>query len=438
MPRFDYFMVLADRRTGSNFLEANINMVQGLTCHGEAFNPNFIGTRNASDILGLSKPARDADPKLLLDRMIAANGLHGFRFFGSHDARALNIALPDPRCAKIVLTRDPVESFVSLEIARATNQWLLRDVSRRRTQKIVFDPKKYGEYVAVLRATQYAWFKTMQRCGQSAFYIDYDDLHDLDVMNGLFAYLGTSQRLKTLNTSLKRQNPAPLSDKVQNFDELQDFFMRSTTSAPHPVRVFGRETGPVVSDYVASPASALLYLPIGFGPDPAVLTWLRGLDKVRETDLVSGFDGASLQRWKHDRPGHRSFTVLRHPVARAHAAFCDINSVQTTTPHIEQHRAAFFEFICSGRAVVSCGSQADALMGFSQTSVPDMLLREADLEDGLAVLAAQIGKDTMPMIQGPTDPFGALLHQIYDSTLEDAVADVFVRDYTAFGFRPYA
>jgi len=77
-------------------------------------------------------------------------------------------------------------------------------------------------------------------------------------------------------------------------------------------------------------------------------------------------------------------------------------------------------------------------MGFSQTSVPDMLLREADLEDGLAVLAAQIGKDTMPMIQGPTDPFGALLHQIYDPTVEAAVADAFVRDYTAFGFGPYA
>ena len=34
MSRFDYFVVFAEMRTGSNFLEANINAFDGLTCHG--------------------------------------------------------------------------------------------------------------------------------------------------------------------------------------------------------------------------------------------------------------------------------------------------------------------------------------------------------------------------------------------------------------------
>jgi len=37
--RFDCFVVFAEMRTGSNFLEANLNAFDGLTCHGEAFNP---------------------------------------------------------------------------------------------------------------------------------------------------------------------------------------------------------------------------------------------------------------------------------------------------------------------------------------------------------------------------------------------------------------
>ena len=40
---FTSFVVLAEMRTGSNFLEANLNALEGVTCHGEAFNPHFIG-----------------------------------------------------------------------------------------------------------------------------------------------------------------------------------------------------------------------------------------------------------------------------------------------------------------------------------------------------------------------------------------------------------
>ena len=53
MARFDSFVVFAEMRTGSNFLEANLNSFAGLKCHGEAFNPHFIGYPNSTDILGV-------------------------------------------------------------------------------------------------------------------------------------------------------------------------------------------------------------------------------------------------------------------------------------------------------------------------------------------------------------------------------------------------
>ena len=114
MSRFDYFVVFAEMRTGSNFLEANINLFNDLTCHGEAFNPHFIGYPNKDNILGVSQPQREADPHVLIETIKArTEGLGGFRFFNDHDPRVLDIALPDPRCAKIILTRNPVDSFVS-------------------------------------------------------------------------------------------------------------------------------------------------------------------------------------------------------------------------------------------------------------------------------------------------------------------------------------
>ncbi len=43
---FDYFVVFAEMRTGSNFLETNLNAFEGIACYGEAFNPHFVGYPN--------------------------------------------------------------------------------------------------------------------------------------------------------------------------------------------------------------------------------------------------------------------------------------------------------------------------------------------------------------------------------------------------------
>ena len=63
---FDYFVVFAEMRTGSNFLEANLNAFSGLQCLGEAFNPHFIGYPNKTEVLGVDQQKRDTDPFALI------------------------------------------------------------------------------------------------------------------------------------------------------------------------------------------------------------------------------------------------------------------------------------------------------------------------------------------------------------------------------------
>ena len=41
-------------RTGSNLLEANLNALEGVTCHGEAFNPHFIGRLKSDSLLDIT------------------------------------------------------------------------------------------------------------------------------------------------------------------------------------------------------------------------------------------------------------------------------------------------------------------------------------------------------------------------------------------------
>ena len=130
MAKFRSFVILAAMRTGSNFLEASLNAVPDVTSHGEAFNPSFIGFPDQQDILGVTRSTRDARPAMLLDKIAQAPGLNGFRFFPGHDPRVLPQLLSDARCAKIILSRNPVESYVSLSIARETDQWRPRRCAR--------------------------------------------------------------------------------------------------------------------------------------------------------------------------------------------------------------------------------------------------------------------------------------------------------------------
>ncbi|MEM7319904.1 MAG: nodulation protein NodH, partial [Pseudomonadota bacterium] len=63
---FDYFIVFAEMRTGSNFLESNLNAMDGVVCYGEAFNSHFIGYPNKTEILGVTLTERDANPGRLI------------------------------------------------------------------------------------------------------------------------------------------------------------------------------------------------------------------------------------------------------------------------------------------------------------------------------------------------------------------------------------
>ncbi len=473
MPKFDYFVVFAEMRTGSNFLEVNINALDGLHCHGEAFNPAFISYPNREETLGVTRAERDADPHRLLDRIKAAEGLNGFRFFNDHDPRVLDDILNDPRCGKVILTRNPVESYVSWKIAQATGQWKLTNVKHAKARTVAFDATEFEAHLEALQAFQVALLNRLQRTGQSAFYIAYEDLQDVEVMNGLARFLGSDARLEALDKSLKKQNPAPMADKVSNFDKMEEALARLDRFNLNRTPNFEPRRGPVVPSYVAAPHSPLLFLPIRGGPEAAVLDWLAGLDEAAADRLIGGFNQKTLRKWKRDHPGHRSFAVLRHPVARAHAAFCD--KILSTAPgsYVEirkilrqqfkldipngepdasytrqRHRAAFLGFLQFVKANLASqtairvdpfwASQSTVLQGFSDFAMPDMIIREDRMEDDLAFLAAQVGKATMPAVGDVTDPHAARLAEIYDKDIEKAARDVYARDYMTFGFSDYA
>ena len=466
---FDYFVVFAEMRTGSNFLEANLNALDGVTCHGEAFNPHFIGYPNLTEILGVTQAMRDADPLRLVETIRdQTQGLGGFRFFHDHDARVLEAILGDTRCAKIVLTRNPAESYVSWKIAQATGQWKLTDARQRKDSKVTFDRNEFEAHLTALQEFQIRLMNALQVTGQTAFYIDYEDIQSVDVMNGMARWLGVSAQLDSLDNKLKKQNPEPMEEKVVNFDAMAEAMARLDRFNLSRTPNFEPRRGAQVPAWVAGAQAPLLYLPIRSGPEARVLDWMAALDGVSVDALTGDFTQKSLRQWKRAHEGHRAFTVLRHPVARAHAAFCE--RILTTGPGSfaeirktlrrayklplpkdgpgpdydrRAHRTAFLAFLeflkgnLAGqtgiRVDAAWASQAQILQGYAQFAVPDIVIREDEMESMLPSLAAQLGLAEVSVPGASTDHPHALA-DIYDAEVEALCQQVYQRDYIAFGF----
>ncbi|MCB1355088.1 MAG: nodulation protein NodH [Maritimibacter sp.] len=471
--KFDSFVIFAEMRTGSNFLESNLDLFPGLETYGEAFNPYFMVRPGTEELFGISLEARNADPVALFGRMKErAAGIPGFRFFHDHDRRIFDRVIDDPACAKVVLSRNFVEAYVSRAIARETNQWALGNVKHAKRAKAVFVAEEFETQLAAIKAFQLEILSRLQRTGQTAFYINYDDIRDIEVVNGLARFLGEETVLEGHSDKFKKQNPEPLEDKVANFSEMAEAVAKITAFDLESAPNFEPRRPAAVPSYIAAAGAPLLLLPIPGGPVAALRGWMAAVDGVETEALSTEMNQKTLRRWKRLHPGHRSFTVLRHPAARAHAAFCRqfLNDGQGARPEVrkvlieqygvplpetavpgedwdpEAHRAGFLGFLevvrktlagqTALRVAGSWATQTQVIAGFSPVIQPDHILREAQLASGLARLGEEVGCEGPPAPLPETDtPYA--LSDIYDATVEGAVRAAYQRDYMQFGFEDW-
>ena len=332
---FRWFIVLAGMRTGSNLLESQLNLASGVTCHGEAFNPRFAGHEGEGELLGIRLVERDEDPDRLLRRILDRPGLNGFRFFHDHDPRVLERALADPGCAKIVLTRAPLDSFLSLGIARATGQWRLGRSRDRREARVPLDPAGFADFVRAQAEFQSGIRASLARSGQTAFHIDYDDLGDPAAVNGLLAFLGVPP-LAELGTGTMRQNPTDPSERAVDPASLAAAVGAVDWAALSAVPVTEPRRNPGVPAFVASRAAPVLYMPVPPLSEDWILPWLEDPGGITGGGEPAGtdrdFSQRSLRAWMQARPGHRAFTIVRHPLPRAYAAF--LRTLATSPPDV--------------------------------------------------------------------------------------------------------
>lgn len=460
---FKGFVILAAMRTGSNFLEESLNQAPGLRCHGEAFNPVFLAHPGQAELFGLTMADRDRSPGRLLRRIAGAPGLNGFRFFPDHDRRILGPVLDDPAWAKIVLGRNPLESYVSLKIARETGQWRLAGPGRRQAL-VRFDADEFRNHLDEQRLFRAEVFGRLRESGQTAFHLDYDDLGNAAVLHGLLGFLGVSAPDLGPARRTMPQNPEPLLAKVENPDEMRVALAGLDPFGLGNEAIFEPARGPGVPGYVAAAGAPVLYMPIPGVADDETRAWLGRLGSAGAGTL-GGFNQATLRDWMVANAPFQSFSLLDHPLRRAWAAFAglfaaaeppELARLVAARARIEgladggfdraggdERQQAFHRFLGFLRANLAgqtgirtpqaWSSQSMVLQGFARLAGPMRVLRPAERAAGLGQIAVAAGVDAEVL----PDPPRPLPDWARGAEADALVRQAYARDFALLGFSDY-
>lgn len=493
-PDFKYFAIFGSMRSGSNLLEQSLNQFSGITCHGELFNPAFVGSPKKKNYLGFTLTDREKDPFALIEAMMveATGTIAGFRIFEEHDVQISQKVIHDPECAKIILRRGILDGFISLKIAAKTGQWLLRDTQHKREAKVYFDVAEFRKYRDKQDAYYHNISKTLQESGQTAYWLNYPEQKNLHILNGIAKYLGASDPLKSVKETLRRQNPGPLRDKVENFKEMQAFLNiaeeREVITSSHPRM---RANIPRMVTCMNNP---LLFVPIPGGPNEEILRWMQAIDGgeapttsyadavSNEEILHTGHSQRTLFEWMQSNPDVIAITAAKHPISRVYDAFmskifltgpntydvirkqlfegfgvelpdenmmddCDRASLESIGYEIKHHRAAFHGFLkflksnLAGQTSIRIdglwATQLSFLAGFNSAVPIAMIAKEGRLDPSFRYIETLLDIPK-PQLGAPIRPdYLFALNEIYTRQTENLARKAYSVDYTRFGFDDY-
>ena len=222
----DYFVVLAAMRTGSNLLQSNLNQFKDIVCLGELFNRAFVGInipgKSNKPIAGYGRDdvaLRNRDVMLFFDRIYAEmpGNVFGFRMFRGQSDKLLDIVLHNRNCRKVVLRRNALDSFISLQIAGKSDKWLSRNPDRIQDVRVRFSMKKFLQYLEENEQFYSHCQAVIDTTGQTAFAIRYEQIKDPLELNRLARFLGGRHEKAKFREKIYKQTLPGLEQKVVNY-----------------------------------------------------------------------------------------------------------------------------------------------------------------------------------------------------------------------------
>jgi len=228
------FVIFCDVRSGSYALVSRLDSAEDIICHGEVFHHEHLDLRAAFEQqLGvISVQERNADKLAYIKRLQALSPYKhfGFKVLRDHFDQSPELAdyVSDPSIKRIILWRDPIESYGSLLRSLKTNIWMVKnpanfDAAALR-EKVMFSPESFSEF-----SKSYNQFietsLALSKIGNS-FVLRYDQINHPPVIAALLRFIGSEVRAEETSSRTYKQFPGSVRDGFANWSELRTHLWR--------------------------------------------------------------------------------------------------------------------------------------------------------------------------------------------------------------------
>lgn len=238
------FVVISYQRTGSTFFVSTLNKIDGVVCHSELFNNGFDSFVNSvfddallpelnmfDKLLGVSRfeklfRYKKVNPVRFLDNIFRyRNGTTGFKLFPGQNEIILNKILKDRSVKKIILVRkNVIRSFVSREVALKTGKWGRYKNEDLSLVKITMDTDRFMDYERNIKDRFSKIESVLNDSAQNYLKLTYEQISSSYPLNQVCAFLEIPKPDALPDINQVKQNPFPLSEMIENYNEVRQFF----------------------------------------------------------------------------------------------------------------------------------------------------------------------------------------------------------------------
>lgn len=230
------FLILATVRTGSYYLVDLLDSAPDVTCYGEVYKPNFVelppDTREALGLEGKDIEARDSMGEALTDRLraLTPERIVGYKVFPNHMQKSsfLEEMLASGRYNVVILSRPVLEVYASLEAARATETFVVRDdAARVESPPLTFRPQQLDQTEGFIGRFRSIARKLRRTKRVETFDIRYAELDDPKWRERLLRFVGSDADPQQLTAGTLRQSSRPLHRRIANWNALVRYLRHS-------------------------------------------------------------------------------------------------------------------------------------------------------------------------------------------------------------------
>lgn len=225
------FVIITNARSGSNLLVSLLNKHPSIICHSEIYSREAIFLAAKYQYFKSKSKffvfVRDRFSRMFIVLVWLFSRrakVVGFKYFLDQTRRIEKCVLLNPEVKKIILKRRNILRMeISRQIAMKTQVWVSFD-ERRELTAIRFDIEQFWDQADLCKKSGNEMEAKIVEEGQCFCEVYYEDLMGSkakESLDKIFDFLGLRKHLiDTDKISMKKQNPFPVKEIVENYEEL--------------------------------------------------------------------------------------------------------------------------------------------------------------------------------------------------------------------------